>query len=125
MQEKLVQQNSGPHQTNGVHERGTRTADKGHSIIHTRFANSFQLSERVIHSIRFSISGKYTKDSSGEPLNREHVSANGSSPSLTTVTMSRHEKYEAKKSIVILIAIFVISLIAMFYVYLMFPELES
>lgn len=39
--------------------------------------------------------------------------------------MSNGEKYEAKKSIVILIAIFLISLIAMFYVYLMFPELEA
>lgn len=39
--------------------------------------------------------------------------------------MSSHEKYEAKKSIVILIGIFLVSLIAMFYVYLNFPKLEE
>lgn len=42
-----------------------------------------------------------------------------------TMTMSSNEKYEAKKSIFILIGIFSISLSAMFYVYLMFPELEE
>lgn len=42
-----------------------------------------------------------------------------------SVTMSNHEKYEAKKSIVILIGIFLISLSAMFYVYVNFPELEE
>lgn len=42
-----------------------------------------------------------------------------------SVTMSNHERYEAKKSIVILIGIFLISLSAMFYVYLNFPELQE
>lgn len=69
---------------------------------------------------------KYVKDnvssSSANMQNGERPSAATSSP--TTVTMSNGEKYEAKKSIVILIAIFLISLIAMFYVYMMFPELE-
>lgn len=40
-------------------------------------------------------------------------------------TMSDHEKYETKKSILVLIGIFSISLSALFYVYLMFPELEE
>lgn len=40
-------------------------------------------------------------------------------------TMSNREKYETKKSILILTGIFVISLSALFYVYLMFPELEE
>ena len=39
--------------------------------------------------------------------------------------MSDTEKYDAKKSIVILIAIFLTSIAAMFYVYLSFPELEE
>lgn len=40
-------------------------------------------------------------------------------------SMSSNDKYEAKKSIFILIGIFSVSLIAMFYVYLMFPKLEE
>lgn len=40
-------------------------------------------------------------------------------------SMSNNDKYEAKKSIFILIGIFSVSLIAMFYVYLMFPKLEE
>lgn len=39
--------------------------------------------------------------------------------------MSSQERYEAKKSIVILVGIFLVSLIGMFYVYLTFPELEE
>lgn len=39
--------------------------------------------------------------------------------------LSSHDKYEAKKSILILIGIFSISLTVMFYVYLMFPTLEE
>lgn len=42
-----------------------------------------------------------------------------------TMAMSSKEKYEAKKSIIILIGIFSISLCAMFYVYLSFPELDE
>ena len=42
-----------------------------------------------------------------------------------SVSMSNNEKYEAKKSIVILVAIFLISLTAMFYVYFNFPNLEE
>lgn len=42
-----------------------------------------------------------------------------------STVMSNREKYEAKKSIVILIGIFVLSLMGLFYVYLMFPELEE
>lgn len=82
-------------------------------------------------------SDKFAKDSmsssSGKPQSRERILADSpsslsslsSSPTTATVTMSSREKYEAKKSIVILIAIFSISLIAMFYVYLMFPELDA
>lgn len=40
-------------------------------------------------------------------------------------TMSNNDKFETKKSILILISIFTISLMAMFYVYLMFPELDE
>lgn len=43
----------------------------------------------------------------------------------SSTTMSTNDKYEAKKSIFILIGIFSVSLIAMFYVYLMFPKLEE
>lgn len=39
--------------------------------------------------------------------------------------MSNNDKFETKKSILILISIFSISLLAMFYVYLMFPELDE
>lgn len=42
-----------------------------------------------------------------------------------TKSMSNREVYEAKKSIVILIAIFLISLVGVFYVYMKFPELEA
>lgn len=42
-----------------------------------------------------------------------------------TMAMSGKEKYEAKKSIFILIGIFSVSLAAMFYVYMMFPQLEE
>lgn len=48
-----------------------------------------------------------------------------SNPNQTTESMSNNDKYEAKKSIFILIGIFSISLIAMFYVYLMFPKLDE
>lgn len=41
------------------------------------------------------------------------------------MAMSSTDKYEAKKSIFILIAIFSISMCAMFYVYMMFPDLEE
>ncbi|XP_055299750.1 transmembrane protein 41B [Sitodiplosis mosellana] len=47
------------------------------------------------------------------------------SPSTPNRTMSNAEKYEAKKSIFILIGIFSISLAAMFYVYMMFPKLDE
>lgn len=40
-------------------------------------------------------------------------------------TMSNNDKFETKKSILILICIFSISLLAMFYVYLKFPELDE
>lgn len=40
-------------------------------------------------------------------------------------TMSNNDKFETKKSFLILISIFSISLVAMFYVYLMFPELDE
>lgn len=40
-------------------------------------------------------------------------------------SMSSNDKYEAKKSIFILIGIFSVSLCAMFYVYLMFPKLNE
>lgn len=39
--------------------------------------------------------------------------------------MSTDDKFKTRKSILILISIFVISLMAMFYVYLMFPELDE
>lgn len=39
--------------------------------------------------------------------------------------MSSMDKYQAKKSIFILIGIFSVSLIAMFYVYMMFPKLDE
>lgn len=39
--------------------------------------------------------------------------------------MTSSEKYDAKKSILILAGIFLTSLVAMFYLYLMFPELEE
>lgn len=43
----------------------------------------------------------------------------------SSTAMPANDKYEAKKSIFILIGIFSVSLIAMFYVYLMFPKLEE
>lgn len=46
-------------------------------------------------------------------------------PSTPNQMMSNPEKFEAKKSIFILIGIFSISLAAMFYVYMMFPKLEE
>lgn len=42
-----------------------------------------------------------------------------------TMAMSTGEKYEAKKSIFILLGIFAVSLVAMSYVYMMFPELDE
>lgn len=39
--------------------------------------------------------------------------------------MSSNDKSKTRNSILILISIFVISLVAMFYVYLMFPELDE
>ena len=50
---------------------------------------------------------------------------NTESPSTLNRTMSNADKYEAKKSIFILIGIFSISLAAMFYVYMMFPKLDE
>lgn len=97
-----------------------------HIFINQKFAfvaNSFHQVYKCL--LKISFADKYAKDSisssSAKPQNREQTSSDASSSS----TMSKGEKYEAKKSIVILIAIFVISLIAMFYVYLMFPELEA
>jgi len=50
----------------------------------------------------------------------------GGQPSEQQLTqMSQNEKHEAKKSVLILIAIFLTSLIAMFYLYLMFPRLDE
>lgn len=53
----------------------------------------------------------------GNTEKQPSIHANGS--------MSSNDKYEAKKSIFILIGIFSISLCAMFYVYLMFPKLDE
>lgn len=50
---------------------------------------------------------------------------NTGSPSTPNRTMSNADKYEAKKSIFILIGIFSVSLAAMFYVYMMFPKLDE
>lgn len=50
---------------------------------------------------------------------------NTEQPSTPNRTMSNMEKYEAKKSIFILIGIFSVSLAAMFYVYMMFPKLDE
>lgn len=58
--------------------------------------------------------GVHTSTGKGRPLNQHHTSI-----------IKSHEKNEAKKSILILIGIFSISLTVMFYVYLMFPELEE
>lgn len=99
-----------------------RATDKGHPLAVDRIEQSLQFP-----FTSYVFPDKYVKDnvssSSANIQNRERPSATTSSP--TTVTMSNGEKYEAKKSIVILIAIFLISIIAMFYVYMMFPELEA
>lgn len=42
-----------------------------------------------------------------------------------TMPMSTDEKHEAKKSLLILVGIFSVSLVAMFYVYMMFPKLDE
>lgn len=118
MQENLVQRTS-THGANGVNERGT--------AIHFLWKLSVRCNFDWIWILENSFLDKHAKDgtsSSGANIpNGERPSVETSSS--TTVTMSSREKYEAKKSIVILIAIFLISLIAMFYVYLSFPELEA
>lgn len=67
----------------------------------------------------FADNGFYTQNGSSTA----NTKMNKEQPS--TMNMSSHEKYEAKKSIAILIGIFLLSLSAMFYVYLKFPELEE
>lgn len=61
-------------------------------------------------------------------LNTKHLTyhailAEGQLPAVKSITT--HGNMEAKKSICILAAIFATSLLAMFYVYLMFPELDE
>lgn len=57
--------------------------------------------------------------------NNLHTNNEQQKPSAQSPAMSGAEKYEAKKSIFILIGIFSVSLAAMFYVYMMFPQLEE
>lgn len=65
-------------------------------------------------------SSSYNSSISTKTNDKERPSAENSK-----MAMSSTDKYEAKKSIFILIAIFSISLCAMFYVYMMFPDLEE
>lgn len=64
-------------------------------------------------------------------VDKKHDNLNGTTDHTNTnhkdqpPTMSKNDKYETKKSLLILICIFSISLLAMFYVYLMFPELDE
>lgn len=57
--------------------------------------------------------------------NGAHANTDKELTSKEQATMSTSEKYEAKKSILILFGIFLTSVIAMSYIYLMFPELDE
>lgn len=91
--------------------------------------------DRLINSITFSDNNKnnlksHIDDNSGINGNHKNsvqTSTGTERPSNQgdTSTMTNYEKNEAKKSILILIGIFLISLTVMFYVYLMFPKLEE
>lgn len=129
MHENLVQPTS-KHETNGVNERGKYPTKAIQWIKNINVAFIAILTHFTCYILMFKIhpfTDKYAKDnipsSSVIRGNKERPLVETSST--TTVIMSSGEKYEAKKSIVILIAIFLISLIAMFYVYLKFPELEA
>lgn len=89
------------------------------SIIETRASHIYQFVKFVCVCVS-------NIDETTTTQNGIHSKVDNEQPSSKQPTkMSRNEKHEAKKSILILIAIFLTSLIAMFYLYLMFPQLDE